>query len=94
MSEQKPFAEGSMPSFGSFIDVPNDFALQSSGAPTGEIPLPDGTRGLLIGTAGSLNVTMQNGEIRVAVPFQVGINPGRFKSIQTGGTAASVWAIL
>lgn len=56
--------------------------------------LPDGTRGLRVGTAGTLNVTMSDGEIITDFPVFQGDNPGRFQSVQQGGTASNIWAIL
>ena len=54
-------------------------------------------RGLLIGTAGYLDVTMEDGSEALGLPFQAGINPGAFAVVQEstgGGAASNVWAIL
>ncbi len=54
-------------------------------------------RGLLCGSAGYLNVTMSNGVVCAGLPFQAGINPGEFASVQisTSGTPAqNIWAIV
>lgn len=75
------------------VSIPNDFVQQFSGAPDSEKVLPDECRGLLVGTAGTLNVTMANGEARTSVPFQAGITPGRFASIQSGGDAENIWVV-
>jgi hypothetical protein len=76
------------------VAIPNDFVQQFTGVPNSEKVLPPNTRGILLGTAGTLNVTMENGSARLLVPFQAGINPGRFASIQTGGTGSNVWAVV
>ncbi len=76
------------------VAPPNDFVQVSAGVPSVEVVLSERTRGLLIGAAGSLNVTMSNGSVRTGVPFQAGINPGHFASIQAGGSASNVWAVL
>ena len=73
---------------------PVDFVLVSTAAPASDITLPEGCRGLLIGTAGTLNVTMQNGSQRNGLPFLQGQNPGFFATVRTGGTAANIWAII
>lgn len=73
---------------------PYDLIPVSSGVPSADVDLPDNTRGLLVGTAGSLNITMENGEQRDAVPFVQGTNPGRFRQVRIGGTAQNVWAVV
>jgi len=76
------------------IALPNDFILVSAAAPLGTTVLSENCRGLLVGTAGSLNVTMQNGSVRTGVPFQAGVNPGRFAEVNSGGTAENIWQVL
>ena len=51
--------------------------------------LPDGPcRGLLVETAGTVNLMTLGGDIRANVPVFVGINPLACKRVLTGGTAA------
>jgi hypothetical protein len=76
------------------VAIPNDFIQQFTGAPDSEKTLPPHTRGLLVGTAGTVNVTMVNGEARLLLPLLAGINPGLFLSIQTAGTAEDIWAVI
>lgn len=76
------------------IALPNDFVLIAAGVPAGTTVLSDRCRGLLVGTAGSLNVTMRNGNVRTGVPFQAGVNPGQFASVQSGGTAENIWQVI
>jgi hypothetical protein len=76
------------------VAIPNDFIQQFTGAPDSEKTLPPHTRGLLVENAGTLDVTMTNGVARTDLPFVVGINPGSFKSIQSGGTALNIWAVI
>ena len=74
---------------------PSDFVLVAAGEPGGTIALPDNCRGLLIGTAGALNVTMQNGSARDSVPMAAGVNPGQFAAVRaTVGGAQNIWAIV
>ena len=73
---------------------PSDFILVSAAAPASDIALPPNCRGLLVGTAGNLNVTMQNGAMRNGVPVFQGQNPGFFQTVRSGGTAANIWAIV
>lgn len=56
--------------------------------------LPDGTcRGLLVGTAGTANLTTPAGVERANVPLQQGYNPLVCKQVRTGGTASDIWAL-
>lgn len=56
--------------------------------------LPDGPcRALLIGTAGTLNLTQTDGVERDSVPAQVGILPLQALKVRAGGTADNIWAI-
>ena len=73
---------------------PSDFILVNAGVPDADVTLPPGCRGLLVGTGGSLNVTMVNGEQRNAVPFFAGQNPGFFRTVRSGGDAENIWAIV
>lgn len=49
-------------------------------------------RGLLVGTAGTGDVTDIGGTVRTAVPLQQGYNPIACTRV-TLGTAADVWAL-
>lgn len=56
--------------------------------------LPEGTcRSLLVGTAGTANLTQADGTERDGVPLQVGYNPIVCKQVRLGGTAAGIWAL-
>lgn len=81
-----------MPRAEQFVLPPNDL-ISVSVPMSGETALPEGTRGLLVGTAGSLNVVI-NGTNRDGVPFVVGQNPGFFTALRPGGTASNLWAIV
>jgi len=76
------------------IALPNDFTVVSAGVPVGTVVLSDECRGLLVGTAGSLNVVMKGGVVRTGVPFQAGINPGCFVEVRAGGTAENIWEVV
>lgn len=78
------------------IIPPRTFQLISTGVPAQQETLPDGTRGLLVGVAGNLNVTMINDDELNNLPLIVGLNPGFFKVIRTGATssAQNIWAVL
>ncbi|WP_296596469.1 hypothetical protein [Phenylobacterium sp.] len=57
-------------------------------------PLPGGTcRGLLVGTAGTANVTDADGNASDSVPLQAGYNPLQLTHVRTGGTATDIWAL-
>ena len=56
--------------------------------------LPDGlAKGLLIGTAGTLNVMTEAGNIRTNLPVIAGYNDIRVKQVRTGGTATDIHAL-
>lgn len=86
-----------MPRAEQYVVPATDVVLVSVAAPTsgGPFALPEGTRGLLVGTAGALTVEI-NGQTRTAVPFTQGSNPGFFTAVvvDAGNTAANIWAIL
>lgn len=83
-----------MPRAEQYIIPPVDLILVAAGAVTTETPLPSGCRGLLVGTAGSLNVTI-NDSAKTSVPFLQGINPGFFQSVQASPSGAQdIWAIV
>lgn len=81
-------------SYGGLTSIPSDYILISAGAPAGNFDCHAECRGLLIGTAGFLNVTMKNGHVIANLPVQPGILPGFFASVQAGGTATSIWEVL
>lgn len=84
-----------MPRAEQLVLPPSDFVLVSSGEPGSTIPLPTGCRGLRVGTAGALNVTMSNGNQRDGLPMIVGDNPGLFSEVRaTAGGAQNIWAIV
>ncbi|MHC4342642.1 MAG: hypothetical protein ACYSX0_20800 [Planctomycetota bacterium] len=80
------------------VAPPNDFVLATLAAYTvgADIGAPTGCRGLLVGTAGAQDVTMQSGEARDLVPLQAGINWGRFGAIRSdaSNTAADIWFVV
>lgn len=76
------------------IALPNDFVLVAATTVGSEVVLNERCRGLLVGTAGSLNVTMRNGSVRTGVPFLAGVNPGQFASVQAGGDAENIWQVI
>lgn len=85
-----------MPNYGAMIIPPSDLIFIIQAATAGPIPpLPDNCRGLLIGTAGVLDITI-NGSPKTGVPFISGINPGRFESIQVaaGNSALTIFAVV
>lgn len=84
-----------MPRAEQWVIPPTDFIQIAPGEVTVDTDLPENCRGLLIGTAGSLNVTMANEQERDSVPFLQGITPGFFATIRiSGGGAQNVWAIV
>ncbi len=77
-----------------FVVPPYNFVQVAPGQVTVEVPLPEDCRGLRIGVAGTLNVTMRDGTVCVDLPVFAGDNPGLFASIQistAGGAAQNVW---
>lgn len=50
-------------------------------------------RGILVGTAGTLNMTDLEGNVLTDVPIQQGYNPLFATSFQAGGTADDIWAL-
>jgi hypothetical protein len=51
-------------------------------------------RGLLVGTAGTANLTDLDGNAVADVPLQAGYNPLACKYVNTGGTADNIWALF
>ena len=70
-----------------------DLSLVAAAVPASDVDLPTGTRGLLIGIGGLLNVTI-NGNDYDGVPFLAGVTPGAWERVRTGGDASNVWAVL
>ena len=66
--------------------------LITAGTPASQTILSEKTRGLLVGTAGLLNVTIA-GVVHTSVPFSAGVTPGFFESVESGGTAINIWGI-
>lgn len=50
-------------------------------------------RALLVGTAGTCNLTDGDGNVLTNVPLQAGYNPIIVNSIEAGGTADDIWAL-
>lgn len=50
-------------------------------------------RGLLVGTAGTADVTFWDDTEAVDLPLQAGYNPLSIKRFKTGKTASDVWAL-
>lgn len=81
----------------SFVIPPVDFVLVSATTVAADTDLPANCRGILVGTAGFLNVTMQNGSAPNSMPFIEGLTPGFFTKVRisTGaGAASNVWAVV
>ena len=50
-------------------------------------------RGLLVGTAGTANLTQMDGTQRNNVPLVAGYNYLAVSEVRAGGTAADIWAL-
>jgi len=50
-------------------------------------------RALLVGTAGTANVTFPNGSTASSIPLQAGYNPISIVKLTALGTASNVWAL-
>ena len=77
-----------------FVQPARRYVRVAAGQVGSEVILPGGCRGLRVGVAGTLNVTMQDGTVCVGLPVFAGDNPGYFASIQTSteqGAAENVW---
>lgn len=60
----------------------------------GASALPDGPcRALLVGVAGTVNLTTLAGVQRDGVPLVEGWNPVGATHVRTGGTATGIWAV-
>lgn len=51
------------------------------------------TRGLLCGTAGTVNLKMASNSIVTSVPLQQGYNPLEVIQVRVNGTADDIWAL-
>jgi hypothetical protein len=51
------------------------------------------TRSLWVGTAGTANITDEQGNVITDFPLKEGLNPLRIKRLATGGTADDIWAM-
>lgn len=55
--------------------------------------LPDGiSRGLYLGTAGTLNIVTAAGD-ECLITLPIGYFPVAVKQVETGGTATEIWAV-
>lgn len=60
----------------------------------GSSELPGGVcRSLLVGTAGTANITTPDGTDLDSVPLQQGYNPIMVSKVRAGGTADNIWAL-
>ena len=78
------------------VTIPDSFTLISATTVGSDTALPTGTRGLLVGVGGYLDVTMANGDQLDGLPLVPGLNPGKFAEVRTStdtGAAQNVWAI-
>lgn len=76
-----------------YVIPPVHFVQITATTPSGTTVLPRGTRGLLVGTAGTLNVRTLAGTLSL-LPFIEGVTPGLFTHVDAGGTAINIWAVL
>lgn len=52
------------------------------------------SRGLIIGTAGTINVTFPDGSEADDMPAQAGFFPFNVLKVRTGGTATNIWTVV
>lgn len=57
------------------------------------VALPGRCFSLLVGQAGTLNVTDATGTARTDVPVVAGYNPLAVESVDAGGSADDIWAL-
>ncbi len=76
--------------FGDASSAPFDMVVPVTPGPG---PLPDGIcRGLVVGTAGTLNFKDGSGVDRTGFPVFQGTNAIVCEEIHTGGSASNIWA--
>lgn len=61
---------------------------------TNEIVPGGHSRGLTIGTAGTINVTFPDGTTADAMPAVEGFFPYNVLKVRTGGTADDIWTVV
>ncbi len=80
--------------FATYAVLPDGPARKYAPVTKANSDLPDGCcRGLLVGTAGTANLTEVDGTERADVPLQQGYNPLPCKQVRLGGTASNIWAL-
>lgn len=52
------------------------------------------SRGLIIGTAGTINVTFPDDSEADGMPVQEGFFPFNVRKVRTGGTADNIWTVV
>jgi len=57
------------------------------------MPTQGACRALLVGTAGTANISDGDGNVLTNVPLQVGYNPIIITNLAAGGTATDIWAL-
>lgn len=72
------------------IDSATDYVLVAKGADELE---GGAARGLLVGVAGTANLTTLDGEDRDGVPLVAGYNMLICTKVRAGGTADNIWAL-
>lgn len=76
------------------VDLKIDSARHYVPVVKADADLPDGEcRALLVGTAGTANLTEDDGTERDNVPLVAGYNYLVCKQVRLGGTAANIWAL-
>jgi hypothetical protein len=75
-------------------DGVNDPAQGIIAITPGSTPLPNGTcKGIVCGTAGTLNGIDEVGNVFTGFPLAQGYNRLRLAQVTSGGTAANLWAL-
>lgn len=75
------------------VSIPNDLVPVNLGALPAALPV--NCRGLLCDIAGTVDVTMVNGQERDDVPVAAeSILPGRFAALRAVGTVTAVFALV
>lgn len=78
---------------GQVAPIKDLFQVSDGSAITSDVTLPDNTRGLLVGGAAELNITI-NGTNYDAVPFLAGVTPGFWEKVRIGAPSVKIWAVL